>query len=171
MGHASSPPINLARRFRGAGDSLRTRPHVPTRELSLPQAFLSYGRQTVSRQTVSYYLGNSRSWIVRPADGRRLNTQHPVAQNRPIAASGAELVLQNDRTLSGLPRSMRQGCAEIFLGAVLNAVLLPDFWFVAHPEASMPPVAGTPGSTFFDVCRAFFPTDLVGCSNPLGHAR
>jgi hypothetical protein len=52
-----------------------------------------------------------------------------------------------------------------------NALLLRDFWFVAHPEASMPPVAGTPGSTFFDVCRAFFPTDLVGCSNPLGHAR
>ena len=52
-----------------------------------------------------------------------------------------------------------------------NAFLLRDFWFVAHPEASMPPVAGTPGSTFFDVCRAFFPTDLVGCSKPLGHAR
>ena len=52
-----------------------------------------------------------------------------------------------------------------------NALLLRDLWFVAHPEASVPPVAGTPGSTFFDVCRAFFPLDLVGCSNPLGHAR
>ena len=72
---------------------------------------------------------------------------------------------------SAIWREMRQGCAEIFLGAVVNAVLLRDFCFVAHPEASMPPVAGTPGSTFFDVCRAFFPTDLVGCSNPLGHAR
>ena len=30
-----------------------------------------------------------------------------------------------------------------------NAFLLRDFWFVGHPEASMPPVAGTPGSTFF----------------------
>jgi len=26
----------------------------------------------------------------------------------------------------------------------------------------MPPAAGTPGRTFFDVWRAFFPTDLVG---------
>ena len=28
-------------------------------------------------------------------------------------------VTKNDRTLSGLPRSMRQACAGIFLGAVL----------------------------------------------------
>jgi hypothetical protein len=40
-----------------------------------------------------------------------------------------------------------------------NAVLLRDFWFVAHPEASMLPVAGTPGSTFFDVAgHSFQPT-------------
>lgn len=32
---------------------------------------------------------------------------------------------------------------------------------VGQPEASMPPVAGTRGSTFFFVCRAFFLTDLT----------
>jgi hypothetical protein len=49
-----------------------------------------------------------------------------------------------------------------------NGLLLRDFWLVGHPEASMPPEAGTPDSTFFDVCRAFSPTDLVGRSSQLG---
>jgi hypothetical protein len=51
--------------------------------------------RVVCRQTVSYYLGNSLPWIVRPAGRAWIEFSAPVTQNRPIAASGSEFVLEN----------------------------------------------------------------------------
>jgi hypothetical protein len=45
-----------------------------------------------------YSLGISLPWTVRLVDGRRFNSEHPVAQNRPIPASGSQLVLETPQS-------------------------------------------------------------------------
>jgi hypothetical protein len=55
--------------------------------IKLPEAFTEATLLTADclfefrsdgRQTVSYYSGHSLPWIVRPADGRRWDSQHPL---------------------------------------------------------------------------------------------